>query len=89
MRLGEAIKSYRATRVPSMGIRAAAKEIGISPTTLSKVERGHMPDQKALQSIWGWLTFPGSDCEGLRNELRGYTEAYNPRPSVKGNTSDG
>ena len=36
-------------------IRTAAKEIGISPTTLSKVERGHLPDMKTLRSISAWL----------------------------------
>ncbi len=39
----------------SMGIRAAAKEIGISPTTLSKIERGHIPDRKTLDTICEWL----------------------------------
>lgn len=39
----------------SMGIRAAAKEIGISPTTLSRVERGHVPDLKTLEKICAWI----------------------------------
>ena len=39
----------------SMGIRAAAKEIGISPTTLSKVEKGHIPDQITLKKICDWI----------------------------------
>lgn len=39
----------------SMGIRAAAKEIEISPTTLSKIERGHIPDKKTLDTICTWL----------------------------------
>ena len=39
----------------SMGIRAAAKEVGISPTTLSKIERGHIPDRKTLDTICQWL----------------------------------
>ncbi len=39
----------------NMGIRAAAKEIGISPTTLSKIERGHIPDQKTLETVCQWL----------------------------------
>lgn len=37
------------------GIRAAASEIGISPTTLSKVEHGHIPDQITLQKICAWI----------------------------------
>ena len=39
----------------SMGIRAAANEIGISPTTLSKIERGHIPDRKTLDTVCKWL----------------------------------
>ena len=39
----------------NMGIRAAASEIGISPTTLSKVERGHIPDMKTLEKICAWI----------------------------------
>ena len=39
----------------NMGIRAAAKEIGISPTTLSRIERGHVPDLKTLDRICAWI----------------------------------
>lgn len=39
----------------SMGVRAAAREIAISPTTLSKVEKGHIPDQVTLGKICSWV----------------------------------
>lgn len=39
----------------NMGIRAAAKEIGISPTTLSRIEKGHVPDVGTLDKISDWL----------------------------------
>lgn len=39
----------------SMGVRAAAREIGISPTTLSKVENGHIPDQITLKKVCEWI----------------------------------
>lgn len=39
----------------SMGIRAAAKEIGISPTTLSRIERGHIPDLVTLKKVCDWV----------------------------------
>lgn len=39
----------------SMGVRAAAAEIGISPTTLSRIERGHLPDMGTLDKICSWL----------------------------------
>lgn len=37
------------------GIRAAAKEIGISHATLSRVERGFMPDLENYRRICRWL----------------------------------
>ena len=39
----------------SMGVRAAAREIGISPTTLSKIENGHIPDQTTLKKVCEWI----------------------------------
>lgn len=39
----------------SMGVRAAAREIGISPTTLSKIENGHIPDQITLRKVCDWI----------------------------------
>lgn len=39
----------------SMGVRAAAKEIGISPTTLSRIERGHIPDLNTLDKVCDWI----------------------------------
>jgi transcriptional regulator with XRE-family HTH domain len=38
----------------SMGIRAAAAEIGVSSATLSRVERGHLPDSRTLGRICIW-----------------------------------
>lgn len=53
----------------SMGVRAAAKEIGISPATLSRVENGYLPDLHNFRLICRWLEidpnlilgFPGSE----------------------------
>jgi len=39
----------------SMGVRATAAEIGISPTTLSRIERGHVPDMGTLKKVCEWL----------------------------------
>ncbi len=43
-----------------LGIRAAAKEIGLSHPTLSRIERGHLPDLENYQRICRWL---GEDSE--------------------------
>ena len=37
------------------GIREVAKEIGISHATLSRVERGHLPDLENYEKICRWL----------------------------------
>ena len=37
------------------GVRDAATEIGISPATLSRVERGHLPDHETFGKICRWL----------------------------------
>lgn len=39
----------------SMGVRAAAKEMGISPTTLTRIEKGNIPDVGTLDKICKWL----------------------------------
>ncbi|HWM27473.1 MAG TPA: helix-turn-helix transcriptional regulator [Woeseiaceae bacterium] len=49
--LGELIVERRG----SIGVRAAAKEIGISSATLSRVENGHLPDLQNFGLICRWL----------------------------------
>lgn len=44
----------------AQGIRAAAKEIGLSHATLSRVERGFLPDLENYKKICKWL---GVDLE--------------------------
>jgi transcriptional regulator with XRE-family HTH domain len=39
----------------SMGVRAAAAEIGISPATLSRLENGRIPDLDTLKKVCIWL----------------------------------
>lgn len=39
----------------SMGIRAAAAEIGTSSATLSRIENGRIPDLETLQKVCRWL----------------------------------
>lgn len=51
----------------NMGIRAAAKEIEISPTTLSRVENGHVPDVGTLDKICRWLGEEPSKFTGVGN----------------------
>ena len=53
--LGRLILKKRGGR----GIRAVAKEIGVSPSTLSRVENGHLPDLENYRKICaGWASNP-------------------------------
>ena len=49
--LGRRITEHRG---PS-GVRIAAKEIGIPPATLSRIENGHVPDLANFAKICAWL----------------------------------
>lgn len=47
-----------------LGIRAAARQIGVSASTLSRVERGHLPDLENYQKICNWLGIDTEDVVG-------------------------
>src|SRR5215831_3989895 len=49
--LGQMVQRKRG----SMGIRAAAGEIGVSPATLSRIENGRVPDLETLKKVCAWL----------------------------------
>lgn len=50
-RLAQRIQEHRAGK----GIREAAKEVGVSPATLSRVENGKVPDLETFSRICQWL----------------------------------
>lgn len=50
-----------------IGVRAAAGEIGISPSTLSRVERGHLPDLENFGLICRWLGIDPNRILGFRS----------------------
>lgn len=51
--LPEVVKRRRG----SASIRSAASELGISPTTLCRIEAGHLPDMKTLQTVCRWAGY--------------------------------
>lgn len=51
----------------STGVRAAAREIGISPATLSRVENGHLPDLENFCLICKWLDIDPNRILGFRS----------------------
>lgn len=48
------------------GIREVAAEIGVSPATLSRVERGHLPDLETFRKICGWLGVDPGEVLGVK-----------------------
>ena len=61
--LGELIRRKRG----ETGVRAAAREIGISPATLSRVENGHLPDLQNFRLICQWLDIDPNRILGFRS----------------------
>lgn len=54
-RIGQLLVLYRASHQMGIGIRELAKEVGISPATLSRVERGQGMDADTMLKLWAWL----------------------------------
>jgi transcriptional regulator with XRE-family HTH domain len=61
--LAERIRQRRAGK----GIREAAKEIGVSPATLSRVENEKIPDLETFGRICEWLGDDPSTYLGIRS----------------------
>ena len=55
-KLGQALRSQRRER--RLSLRDLAAEIGVSINTLSRVERGHIPDLRNFHRIADWLRVP-------------------------------
>jgi DNA-binding XRE family transcriptional regulator len=53
MNLSPVLRKWRA--MTERGVRSVAQEIGISPATLSRIERGEDCDGKTLAKILTWL----------------------------------
>ena len=68
---GRKLEQARAGR----GVRAIAAEIGVSPATLSRVERGFMPDLETFSRICRWLKVDPA-------EILGMTEFVSQRPAI-------
>ncbi|HUY08335.1 MAG TPA: helix-turn-helix transcriptional regulator [Candidatus Dormibacteraeota bacterium] len=54
--LGAALRSRRRERY--LSLRDVADQTGVSLNTLSRVERGHLPDLRNFHLITGWLEMP-------------------------------
>lgn len=63
----EELGKLLARRRGNMGLRAAAKEIGISPSTLSRIEKGHVPDVGTLEKVCDWIGEETTKFTGVGN----------------------
>ena len=61
-RLAPLVQKRRGER----GLREAAAEIGISPATLSRVERGKLPDIETFSKLCTWLKVDPSEILGVQ-----------------------
>ncbi len=59
------------------GVRAIAEEIGVSPATLSRVERGNLPDLETFGKICKWLEVDSGAVLGIAQR-----EPTTPRVAV-------
>jgi len=79
--LAQAVKTKRG----NMNLRAAAREIGVSPTTVSKMEAGGVPDQATLAKVCLWLGSAPEKYTALGNlniETRGRAGPFTCKPEA-------
>lgn len=69
--LAQRIQERRAGK----GIREAAKEVGVSPATLSRIENGHVPDLETYRKICLWLEEDPALFLGFKPESTGISTA--------------
>jgi transcriptional regulator with XRE-family HTH domain len=77
-RIGALIKAKR--REKSIGLRAAADKSGVSPSTLSRLERGAataLPDSDTLTKLAKWLDVPVSSLLADKQQVKGQEPKLN------------
>lgn len=76
--LGDRLRRRRQDR----GVRDVAKEIGISPATLSRVERGYLPDLETFAKICDWMKIDPAAVLGIRSPESRRTKRSTASPTV-------
>jgi transcriptional regulator with XRE-family HTH domain len=75
--IGPLVKDKRGDR----GIREVAAEIGVSPATLSRVERGKLPDLDTFSKLCSWLRVDPAEVLGIDRKLtRKHTVSADTNP---------
>lgn len=83
-----ALAEAMAAKRGAIGVRAAARDAGISPATLSRIENGHVPDLETFEKICQWL---GADpSQFLTHPPTGVVAAvqFRKKGTVKKETAD-
>lgn len=68
--LAEQLARLVADKRGKVGIRATARQIGLSPATLSRVENGRLPDLDNFTRICRWLDVNPADLLGFDPQAR-------------------
>jgi len=56
----------------AVGVRAAARDAGVSPATLSRIENGHVPDIETFERLCRWMgADPAEFFDGPQQEVVG------------------
>lgn len=58
----------------NLGLRAAADQIGITHTTLSRVESGKLPDMNTFEKLCAWLGMEPNDFFTVSNTALGMAQ---------------
>lgn len=82
--LGIELKRKRGER----GLREAAKEIGISTATLSRIESGKQPDLDTFSKLCKWLGVDAGELLGCSLEVGQETEAAHFAKAAPAPTTD-
>jgi DNA-binding Xre family transcriptional regulator len=64
--LGKKLADKRGKR----GVRETSKDIGISHGTLSRLERGYLPDFNTFKKVCAWLEINPNDVLGVQAEAK-------------------
>jgi transcriptional regulator with XRE-family HTH domain len=84
--LGRKLLEKRGNR----GIREIAQEIGISSATLSRVERGYLPDIETFGKICQWLQVDPGEILGMKAAVAVMPQAsihFRKKPVLKPETA--
>ena len=70
--LGLALREKRGGR----GLREVAKEMEISPATLSRIETGRQPDLETFSKVCKWLGIDGGEVLGCSNTKNNQSKTF-------------